>query len=183
MSHRVDAGVQPMQASPANPPVDLFFGPPPLHQLPSSHHPVLLPSKFREGSVVSASPCFSLLNRGFHGLAGHGAKGAEARRAFGAHIWKFLKRECAVTRNAPACSTTRDPREAGLLPRIYAQAQRQLADVPRRPRVPVAVLPRLLPTRSAWARLREGERGGDRGRQPPQFLGPLCRRRHSALAT
>src|SRR3954471_20683680 len=114
MSHRVDARVQPMQASAADPPVDLFFGPHLLHQLPSSHHPVLLPSKLREGPVVSASPCFSLLYKGFHGLAGHGAKSAEARRVLGAHIWKFSKRECAVTRNAPACSATRDPREARL---------------------------------------------------------------------
>jgi hypothetical protein len=75
-----------MQASPADPTVDLFFGPPPLHQLPSSHHSVLLPSKLGEGSVVSASPCFSLLYKGFDGFAGHGAKDAEARRASGARI-------------------------------------------------------------------------------------------------
>jgi hypothetical protein len=61
---------------------------------------MLLPSKLSEGPIVSPSLCFSLLYKDFDGLASHGAKGAEARRACGAHFWEFLKRECAVTRNA-----------------------------------------------------------------------------------
>ena len=86
-----------------------------------------------------------------------------------------------VTAAARPCSAFCDRRAPSGVPRVHAQARRQLAPLPPGPPLPAAVFPRLLPPLPQRPRARPGQGRPDRRLQPPQLPRPVRDRRLPAV--